>query len=82
MRLSLTELIRIVLCGRLLVILLYGLPNVTMVGASKAQRASISPAKRLQATILYSISRRCSTTNDEFPNCLYHVLGVVRTFQS
>lgn len=55
----LTELTRIVLCGRVPVILFYGLPYVKMV------------------IILYTIRDRCSAFDDEFLDCLYHVLGLV-----
>lgn len=56
---ALTQLVRTVLCGRLSVILFYGLPHVKM------------------ATVLHTISRRCSTIDDNFSDRLHHILGIV-----
>ena len=80
---GLTEIVRTVLRGSVPVILLYGLPYVKMVGKSKGT-ASIFPypAKQLQAIILYPFRRRCSTFDNKFFDCLYYIVGLVRTFRS
>ena len=80
---GLTEIVRTVLCGSIPVILLYGLPYVKMVGTSNGT-ASIfpNPAKQLQAIILYPFRRRCSTFDNKLFNCLYYILGLVRTLRN
>lgn len=70
-------LVRPVLCGRLPVILLYGLPNVKMVGQAKRSWYLPKPTKRQQAAVLYPVRRRCSTPNNKLPDCLYYILGIV-----
>lgn len=67
-----------VLCCRLPVILFYGLPDVEMVGASEAQQHFTTSTKCPQAPVLYPICRRCSTSNDELLDRVYHILGIVR----
>ena len=82
-QIRLTEIVRAVLCGCVPVILLYGLPHVKMVGTSQGT-ASIfpNPAKQLQAIILYPLRRRCSTFDNQLSDCLYYILGLVRTLRS
>ena len=75
--LALTVLVHPVFCSRLPVILLYGLPNVEMVGQAKRSWYLSKFTKRQQATFLYPIRRRCSTPNNELLDCLYYVLGIV-----
>ena len=73
----LIELVRTVLCGRVPVILLYGLPYVKMVRASKGSENFPIPAEEIQAVVLYPIRRGCSTFDDELLDRLCHLLGLV-----